>query len=69
MAQSIKRRVGAMSGNKDNRELRKLMSAIRVDIVALATALDVLAAKLNADGGVTDEDYSIVNAAAVTLAE
>lgn len=69
MAESIKHRMGALSGVKDSEELRKLMAAILVDISAIATALDVLGAKLNADTGVADTDYSIVNDAAVTLTE
>jgi len=39
------------------------------DITALATALDTLATKLNNDAGVTDENYSTVNAAAITAAD
>ncbi len=79
---SIKQRVNALSIHKDQGELKPILDAILADlgavrtpaaanvadVLALATALDVLATKLNADGGVTDEDYSKVNAAAVTAA-
>ncbi len=41
-------------------------AALRADIAALSTALDTLAAKLNADAGVTDTNYATNNAAAVT---
>ena len=77
---SIKKRVNSLSIGRDQREVKPLFDAILadlgglntpaaasvVDIAALATAVDVLAAKLNADGGVTDENYSVANAAAVT---
>jgi len=46
--------------------LRATVAANVTDVATLAGALDTLATKLNADGGVTDEDYSAVNAAAVT---
>lgn len=42
------------------------VNALIVDITALATALDVVAGKLNADDALTDVDYSVVNAAAIT---
>jgi len=47
--------------------LNAVLDAVVVDVTALATAVDVLAAKLNADAGVTDTDYSTANAAAVTI--
>ncbi len=50
-----------------NAELLAVLDAVVVDVTALATALDVATAKLNADGGVTDTDYSTANAAAVTI--
>lgn len=67
MAESVKQRMGALSNNGDAKELKKLIDCVQVDVTALATAVDVLAAKLNADAGVTDTDYSVANAAAVTL--
>jgi len=80
MSQSIKTRVGAMSVKRDSKELRKLIEAVLVDlgalrtpaaanvtdVAALASAVDTLAAKLNSDAGVTDANYSVANAAAVT---
>lgn len=82
MSQSVKGRTGAMAGGKDSRELRPLLEAMLADltalratiatnvtdVAALATAVDVLAAKLNSDSGVNDTDFSVVNAAAVTAA-
>ncbi len=47
-------------------ELNAVLDSLAVDVTALATAVDVLAAKLNADAGVTDTDFSTANAAAVT---
>lgn len=80
MSESVSRRTNAMSIGADARQLRKLLDAALADntalratiaanvtdIAALATAVDTLAAKLNADAGVTDTDYSTGNAAAVT---
>jgi hypothetical protein len=74
MAQSIKQRINATSAVSDRRELKFLFDAIKTDlaaaltdITALATALDTLAAKLNADTGVNDTDYDETNAAGVTM--
>lgn len=65
----------AIGSKPDSRELRPLFEAILTDITAsrtalltLATSVDTLAAKLNADAGVTDTNYSTGNAAAVTAA-
>lgn len=48
-----------------NAELNAVLDGLVTDIASLSTALDTLVAKLNADGGVTDEDYA--NAAAQTV--
>ena len=89
--------MSALSCNRDSITLRRLFSALLVDLtallttvtasivdytagraqivklvadnLALATAVDALAAKLNSDAGVTDTDYSTANAAAVTAAD
>ncbi len=80
MSESIKERVSGLCVNSDKKELQKLLDAALVDsaalrtiiaanvtdIAALAVAVDVLTAKLNSDAGVTDTNYSVVNAAAVT---
>lgn len=70
---SIKERIGTMAVKLDAENYRYLFTSILTDIAtiaadvtALATALDTLAAKLNDDGGVTDEDYSEGNVAALT---
>ena len=70
---SIKRRTNALVNVGDSRELKQLLDATRSDLYALATdvaaiaaALDTLATKLNADAGVTDEDYDATNAAGLT---
>lgn len=82
MSQSVKQRMNAINGTRQSQELRHLFEAILTDLTAirstvaanvtdidsLATAVDVLAAKLNADAGVDDTDYSDTNAAAVTAA-
>lgn len=62
---SIKKRLQAMSNNKDAEELRQLIQAILVDLTALKSAVDAMATKLNADAGVTDTDYA--GAATLTL--
>lgn len=49
------------------RELRKLMGAMVDSIQNLATKIDVLTAKLNADATVTDTDYA-TNFASTTAA-
>jgi len=70
--QSITRRTNQLE-RLDGLELRYLLEAARADITALradiatqATAMDVLAAKLNVDIGVNDVDYATDNVANVT---
>lgn len=80
MAASIKQRIGAAKLDAmSERELRALLvanladtTALRASIVAITAKLDVLTAKLNADGGVTDTNYatdfaSACDPAALTL--
>jgi hypothetical protein len=76
---SIKERTGGISDKANARETRKLLEAVladntalRASILAITAKLDVLTAKLNADGGVTDTNYatdfaSATNPAALTL--
>lgn len=82
MSESIGQRTNSMSIGVDAAALRALYDAQLADITALratvatlvtdnatlAAAVDTMAAKLNADGGVTDTDYATGNAAAVTAA-
>lgn len=69
MAESISNRLNVIASNKDSRELKALLLAVLADNTRLATALDTLAVKLNADTGVTDEDYAANNAASIELEE
>ena len=46
------------------KDLNDVLDAIVADITALDAAIDAMATKLNADAGVTDEDYA--GAAAMT---
>lgn len=58
-AESTKQRLAATDlGTKADRELRKLLAAQTDAIQNLATKLDTLTAKLNADAGVTDVNYA-----------
>lgn len=75
MSQHINTILNEMKGlsTGDKALLKKAMDALIdnvaeliVDVTAVATALDTLATKLNADGGVTDTNYATGNAAAIT---
>lgn len=50
MAESVKERCNALANGADGEELARLLGAV-VD------SLQAVAAKLDADGGVTDTDY------------
>lgn len=41
-----------------NLDLERFLEGMRTDLVAIAAAMAVLTAQLDADGGVTDEDYA-----------
>ncbi len=43
-----------------------LFESLRVDVNMLATRMDTLATKLNADGGVTDTNYVTTQVATLT---
>lgn len=43
-----------------------LFESLRVDVNMLATRMDTLATKLNADGGVTDTNYVTTQVASLT---
>lgn len=59
MAESVAVRINqAHLDQMSERELRKLLGAIVDGVQNLATKLDTLTAKLNADAGVTDTDYA-----------
>lgn len=65
MPASINQRTSKLSDKQQAREHKALLDAALVDNAALRTAvtaitakLDVLAAKLNADAGVTDTNYA-----------
>ena len=51
MAESVKERCNALADGRDSQELRLLIGA-------LVDALQAVTAKLDADAGVTDTDYS-----------
>jgi hypothetical protein len=57
--ESVKQRVNALAGPGDRQELAILLAAV-VD------ALQAVAAKLDADGGVTDTNYAATVATFVT---
>ena len=65
MTERISSRLMAMPDKQVAKNLRLLLEANQDDLTALRTAfvaltakLDVLTAKLNADGGVTDTNYA-----------
>lgn len=43
-----------------------ILASLRTDVVMLATRLDTLATKLNADDGVTDTNYVTTQVASIT---
>ena len=43
-----------------------ILTSLRTDIVMLATRMDTLATKLNADAGVTDTNYVTTQVASIT---
>ena len=43
-----------------------ILTSLRTDIVMLATRMDTLATKLNADAGVTDINYVTTQVASIT---
>ena len=43
-----------------------ILTSLRTDVVMLATRLDTLATKLNADAGVTDTNYVTTQVASIT---
>lgn len=47
-------------------ELEAVLDSILVDLTALKTAIDTMAAKLNADAGVTDVNYAAAAALTTT---
>jgi hypothetical protein len=59
MAESVKQRTAAISDGSDGYELNQLLAAV-VD------ALQAVAAKLDADAGVTDTDYASTVASHIT---
>ncbi len=69
MGESISARMGSLANNKDGAHIRVVMESLRKDVLTIATSLDVLAAKLNADEGVTDVNYAKVNVASLTTKE
>lgn len=75
MAESIQSRVVGFNDPHDEKNLRILLAAAQVDIaslrtkiIAMATKIDVLTAKLNADAGVTDTNYATDFASTLTPA-
>lgn len=59
---SIKNRISSCAVQTDAEELRYLLNAALADLTMIKTAYDILAAKLNADTGVADEDYATLGA-------
>lgn len=65
---SIKQCTNALNGKNDAKELRRLFADLLADVTALRTAHVVLAAKLDADVGVTDINYgALTNPVALTI--
>lgn len=68
MAESIKKRLAAMSGRLNDQELRPLIEAILVDLTAVRTAVTNVTAALDADANVAANNYaSTCDPAALTL--
>ena len=65
---SIKQSINSFNDKTDARELRRLFADLLADLTALRTAHVVLAAKLDADVGVTDINYgALTNPVALTI--
>ena len=59
---SIKDRLGNARASKEFTELRNILSGIQADLAALRTAHNAAMTKLDNDAGVTDTNYSSLNA-------
>lgn len=67
MARSIRQAVNATQfDQRSQRELVALLDAALADIAILKAAINGITAKLDADGGVTDTNYSSLWPAAAT---
>jgi hypothetical protein len=55
--------------SKFNAGLQSVLESLQADVTALDMALDAMAAKLNLDAGVTDEDYAGAAAMTTTVPE
>jgi hypothetical protein len=58
MPESIGLRVNALHDKRIGKELRPLITALQADIKQLRAANATLTAKLDADAGVTDTNYT-----------
>ena len=68
MAESINRRTNAMANMSDAKEVAALFKAIQADNTAVRAAMTVLLAKLDADTGVNDVNYTaLASPAASTI--
>jgi len=59
---SIKDRLGNARSTKENTEIRALLASVQADLAALRTAHNAAMTKLDNDAGVTDTNYSSLNA-------
>ena len=58
MAVSIRKLTNTISDNRDGYAIDKALQSVVTDLIALKAAHVALAAKLDADAGVTDTNYS-----------
>lgn len=54
------------NATEGNEALNLVLKSMLTDLTTIVTALNVLAAKLNADAGVTDTNYSTASALTTT---
>lgn len=58
---SIKARLGNARGTKENTEIRALLASVQADLEALRAKHNALLAKLDADAGVTDNNFAALH--------
>jgi len=61
---SIKDRLGNARSTKENTEIRALLASVQTDLETLRAKHNALLAKLDADAGVTDANYTALHAVA-----
>lgn len=67
MPESVVQRVNKISNNKDKEEIIKLLQSVVTDLTAVKASIGGITAKLDADAGVTDTNYTALWATTLVL--